>query len=277
MGPTAGVLETAGATIAYEVEGEGHPVLLIHGGLGTRRMWDGQVPSLAERYRVIRYDTRGFGETKTDDVAYLDADDAVAVLDHVGAASAHVIGQSRGGSIALDLALAHPERVDALVSVAGGIHGFEAERGTSVPQPWEEMDRLWQAKDWDALSELETQVWVDGWGQAHTRVAPEVRALVHGWILEANLADLPWGQPGSLEPSAAERLGEVRAPTLVLIGEADEPGGVVAGHHLAASVPGARSVEFPRVAHMIHLEEPARFDAEVRGFLAHVDRRAEDD
>ena len=150
-----------GGSIHVEVEGEGHPLLLIHGGLGDHRMWDLQVPAFAERYRVIRYDTRGFGRTETDDVAYTDAADAIAVLDHVGATSAYLIGQSRGGSIALDVVVEHPERVDAFVSVAGGVSGFEAEVVDGPPA--DEMERLYEAHDMDALAELETRVWVDGW------------------------------------------------------------------------------------------------------------------
>ena len=123
---TSGFVELEGGRIYVEVDGEGHPLLLIHGGLGSLRMWDRQVPAFSERYRVIRYDTRGFGRTQTDDVAFVNLDDAVAVLDHVEARSAYVVGQSRGASIALDLTIARPDRVDALVSVADGIGGYEA-------------------------------------------------------------------------------------------------------------------------------------------------------
>ena len=97
-----------GARLYYEVEGEGHPLLLIHGGLGDLRMWDEQMPAFAERYRVIRYDTRGFGRSETEDVEFTERGDAAAVLQHLEAGSAYVVGQSRGGNIALDLALDEP-------------------------------------------------------------------------------------------------------------------------------------------------------------------------
>jgi 3-oxoadipate enol-lactonase len=265
----SGFVEADGGRIYFEVEGDGHPLLLIHGGLGSLRMWDEQVPFFAERYRVIRYDTRGLGRTETDDVEFTNRGDAAAVLDHVGASSAHVVGQSRGGVIALDLTLDRPDRVDALVSVAGGIGGYEPELPDGVePPPWDEMERLWEAKDWDALAELETQVWVDGWGQPQDRVEAGIRRRVQDWILANYGADIAEGKPQPLEPPAAERLAEVRVPTLVMIGVADEPGGVIAERHLAASVPGAQVVEFPGVAHMIQLEEPERFAQLVLDFLA---------
>ncbi len=269
----SGFVPVDGGRLYYEVEGQGHPLLLIHGGLGDLRMWDGQVPGFEERYRVIRYDTRGFGRTETDDVEFSNRADAVRVLDHLGAASAYVAGQSRGGMIALDLALEHPERVDALVSVASGVGGLgpQLPEGADSP-PWDEMERLWESKDWERLAELETQVWVDGWGQPATRVDAGLRARVHGWILASYRAEKNEGKPQPLDPPAAERLGELRVQTLVLVGAVDEPGGVAAGRHLAASVAGARLVELPGVAHMIQLEEPERFNRLVLDFLAEVER-----
>jgi 3-oxoadipate enol-lactonase len=264
-----GFIDVGGGRLYFEAEGDGHPLLLIHGGLGDLRMWDEQVPVFAERYRVIRYDTRGFGRTETDDVEFSNSADAAAVLDHLGVDSAYVVGQSRGGMIALDLAVDRPDRVDALVSVAGGVGGYEPElpEGVEAP-PWEEMERVWEAKDWQTLAELEIKVWVDGWGQPADRVDAGLRKKVHGWILASMEAEKPEGKPQPLAPPAAERLGDLSIPTLVLIGQADEPAAILAERHLASSVAGARVVEFPGVAHMIHLEEPQRFNELVLEFLA---------
>jgi 3-oxoadipate enol-lactonase len=268
----SGFVDVPGGRLYYEVEGDGRPLLLIHGGLGNLRMWDGQVPAFAERYRVIRYDTRGYGRSETEDVEFSNRADVAAVLDHLGEASAYVVGQSRGGIIALDFAVERPERVDALVSVASGAGGFKAELPDGVAAvPWDEMERLWEAKDWDRLAELETQVWVDGWGQDATRVDPELRKRVRVWIADSYRAERPEGKPQPLEPPAVGRLGELQVPTLVLVGTADEPGGVLNGRHVASEVAGARLVEFDGVAHMIQLEEPERFNRIVLEFLAEVD------
>lgn len=270
--PDSGYVEVPGGRLYYEVEGSGHPLLLIHGGLGSLRMWDGQVTAFAERYRIIRYDTRGFGRTETEHVPFSNRADAAALLAHLGAASCYLIGQSRGGVIALDLALEHPELVDALVMVAGGASGYQAQlpQGVTGP-PWDEMEGLYEAKDWEPLAELETQVWVDGWGQPATRIDPELRQRVHGWILDAYRAGREEGEPQPLDPSAAGRLGDVKAPTLVMIGTADEPAGVLAGRHIADAVPDAQLIELPGVAHMIQLEEPERFNRLVVDFLAGAD------
>ena len=268
----SGFIEVEGGRLYYEVEGSGHPLLMIHGGLGSLRMWDGQVPAFAERYRVIRYDTRGFGRTETEDVEFSNLEDARAVLDHFGVPSAYVLGTSRGGIIGLDFLLAYPDRVDAFVSAASGVGGYEPELPDDVPrEPWEEMERRWEAKEWEALAELETQTWVDGWGQPQTRVDPNLRGTVKGWILENYRAEKAEGKPQPASPPAAERLDEVKVPVLVLVGDVDEAGAVAGGRHLAASVEGAELVEFPGIAHMIHLEEPERFNRLVLEFLDAAD------
>lgn len=270
----SGFVEVPGGRLYVEAAGEGHPVLLLHGNLGDHRMWDDQVAPFAERYRVIRYDRRGFGRSKTEHVEFSERDDAVAVLtyDAPGERSCHVIGQSMGGIVAMDLTIERPEAVSALVQVGSGAGGFEAQLPADVqPPPWDEMERLWETKDWDRLAEVETQVWVDGWGQPPTRIDPELRARVHNWILTTYQAENEEGEPRRLNPPAAGRLDEVRAPTLVLVGTVDEPGGVQNGRRVAQQVEGARLVEFEGVAHMIQLERPDRFNRVVLDFLADVD------
>ena len=269
----SGFLDVDGGRIYYEVEGDGHPLLLIHGGLGSLRMWDGQVRAFAERYRVIRYDTRGLGRTETDDVEFSNRADAAALLDHLGAASAYVVGQSRGGMIGTDFVLEFPERVDAFVSVASGVGGYQAElpTGTEAP-PWDEMERLWEAKDGSSWPSWRHRSGSTGGANPSMRVDAELRRRVLDWILDAYRAGKAEGKPQPLAPPAAQRLEEVRVPTLVLTGDVDEPGGLAAGRHLAASVAGARLVELAGVAHMIQLEEPERFNQLVLEFLGEVDR-----
>ena len=269
--PESGFVDVEGGRLYFEVEGSGKPLLLIHGGLGSLRMWDGLVPALVERYRVIRFDTRGYGRTESEHVAFSNRADAAAVLAHVGAPSCHLIGQSRGGVIALDFTLERPELVDSLVIAAGGASGLVADvpPGTPLP-PWEEMERLWESKAWDELSELETQIWVDGWGQPTTRV-PALRARVHGWILDNYRAAHEEGIPQPLVPPAAERFGEVAVPTLVIVGALDEPSTVANGRTIASRIAGARLVEFPDAAHMVQLENAPRFTRVVSDFLAEVD------
>ena len=265
MTSASNFLETNGARIHYEVEGSGPPVVLIHAGVANLRMWDEQVLALRDAYRVIRYDTRGFGRTETEAVEFSNRADIAALLDHLGEASAHVVGFSRAGSIALDFAIEHPDRVRSLVVGAGGIGGYESP-DESPEEDFEAAERMLEAKDWDGLSEWEASYWADGPGQAADRI-PEVRAKVHAWVLENYRAEKEEGQPQRLDPPAVGRLDELKAPLLVAIGTLDEPGTQESMRHLAAAVPGARLEVFEGVAHMINLEQPERFNTLLRTFL----------
>ena len=264
-----GTLETNGARIAFEVDGTGEPVVLIHAGVADLRMWDDQVAALRDSYRVIRYDTRGFGRTETDAVEFSNRADIAALLDHLGEASAHVVGLSRGGRIALDFAIEHPERVRSLVVAAGGIGGYESpdeadESTFAQPDAWQE------ARDWESLSDWETAYWADGPGQPADRVDPAIRAKVHDWILTNYQAEKEEGQPQPLDPPAVGRLGELRAPLIVMLGTLDDPGTSESMRHLADAVPGARLEVFEGSAHMLNLEQPDRFNALLLEFFGGV-------
>jgi 3-oxoadipate enol-lactonase len=255
------VLETNGARISYEVAGAGEPVVFVHAGVANLRMWDAEAAALRDAYRVIRLDTRGYGETETEAVEYSDRADIAALLDHLSEPAAHVVGLSRGGMIALDFALEYPERVRSLVVAAGGVRGYEPPEGLP-PETWEAPERMWEAKDWDGLAEWETAFWADGPGQPPDRV-PHVRAKVHDWVLANYRAGKEEGKAQALDPPANARLDDLRAPLLVLLGTLDEPETNASMRHLAAAVPGARLEELES-AHMLNLEHPQRFAALLR-------------
>jgi len=262
----SGILETNGARIYYEVEGTGEPVVLIHAGIADLRMWDAQVADLSDAHRLIPYDTRGFGRTETDAVPFSNRADIAALLDHVGESSAHVVGLSRGGMIALDFALEYPDRVRSLVVAADGIGGYESPEAADEAA-WVEPERYLEARDWDAIAEWETAYWAEGPGQPKGRVDPSVRAKVHDWILTNYRAEKVERQPERLSPPAVGRLGELRAPLLVMIGTLDEPETQDACRHLAEAMPGARLEVFDGAAHMLNLEQPERFNRLLREFF----------
>jgi 3-oxoadipate enol-lactonase len=272
MADQSGFLETNGARIYYEVDGAGDPLVLIHAGVANLRMWDGQVAAFRDGYRVIRYDTRGFGRTETDAVEFSNRADIAALLDHLGEASAHLVGISRAGSIALDFALESPDRVRSLTVAAGGISGFDSPEAEANAATFETAEKLWEAKDWEALSDWEADYWASGPDQPADRV-PEIRAKVHGWVLENYLAEKEEGKPIVLDPPAAGRLDELKVPLLVIIGTFDEPGTQASMRHLAQAVPDARLEVFEGVAHMLNLEQPERFNALLREFLEGVPAR----
>ena len=263
-------VEVPGGRLAYELEGKGAALTLIHAGVAHMRMWDEQAPAFAEHYRVIRYDSRGFGKTRSEDVEFSNRADLRALLDHLGVERTHLLGISRGGGIALDFTLEVPERVSSLVLVASTPGGFEHE-DAELDAMWTEMERLYEEKDWETLVEMETALWTDGPGQPTGRVDAGVRRRMVEWNLWNYRAQPGEGKPQPLDPPAVGRLAEVSVPTLVMWGDIDE-GGVLAGSKaLVAGIGGARPHVFEGVAHMVNLEQPKEFTERVLGFLSEVD------
>src|SRR3954466_7536198 len=249
----SGVAEVNGARIAYDVDGRGPPGLLLHAGIGDRRMWDAQVPAFAEHFTVIRFDARGFGETRKPDAPFSPYADAIALLDHLNISQAHFIGVSMGSQTAIEAAIAAPERVSALVAVA-------ARTGTPVSPAleagWERVDELYEAGDIAGAVEYELRMWVDGPDRDPDAVDPEMRERVREMNAALFTRDDDAGEELALDPPAAERAAEISAPTLIVYGDKDVTDVREAAGPLAATIPGARLAVIPDAAHLPQMERP---------------------
>ena len=264
------VVEFAGAQLTYDEAGRrGDPVLVfIHAGVATRRMWDPQFDDLARDHHVIRYDTRGYGDSHAANGPYAEHADTLAVLDAAGVSRATLIGASRGGRIAIDTALTAPERVAGLVAVCSNVDGQP--EGPYTERELEmiaEMERAEQEQDLEALVRLEVAFWDLGPTRDVDDVDPEFLATA----IELNVGAAHWDFEGvaqKLDPPAFARLGELTIPLLAVIGDHDETH-ARAGHELMLThVPRAEGYRFPDAAHLPSVEHPARFTAVLREFLA---------
>ena len=266
-----GFVEVEGGQLYYETAGTGPALVLIHAGVADCRMWDEQVKVLSQHYRVIRYDTRGFGKTTSQDVSFSNRQDIVDLLKHLGIERTAILGNSRGGQIALDFTLEHPERVTALIPVAGGVGGYEAPATDAEKLLFAEYERLEEQKDYEMLTEFEVGVWGDGPGQpvgrADARVREQLREMIANNYRLHHQEDL---KPHVLEPPAVGRLAEIHVPTLVMWGNLDFTEVGATAKLLLEHVSGAQEAFFPGVAHMISLEQPERFNAVVLDFLAYI-------
>ena len=235
-------------------------------------MWDRQVAAFTPHFRVIRYDTRGFGQSLTDDVEFSNRRDLDDLLDHLSVRTAHLLGVSRGGQIAMDFTLERPRRVSALVMVASGPGGFESPQPPPAheTQIFAEMEAAWEQKDFERLTDLETQMWVDGPGQPSTRVASAVRERIRAMILNNYRTHTIEGKPIPLAPPAAGRLAEISVPTLVVVGDLDTSHIRAAAARMEHGIRGAQKVVLPGTAHMLSLERPEEFDRVVLEFLRGV-------
>lgn len=264
-------LEVEGARIAYEVSGDGDTVVLSHAGLGDMRMWDPQVAAFGERFRVVRYDGRGFGkteETGARDVRFRRFDDLLALLDHLGIEQAHLVGGSLGGRVSVDAALSAPERVRSLVLVGSALGGYRwADELTH--KGWEETETAVLAGELEKAAGIEMRMWLAGRGRSLEGVDPEVRDLVGRMLLDSYGHGELEGETG-LEPPAIGRLDEIHVPTLVMVGDEDSPDVQRIADLLLSGIAGAEKAIMHGTAHAPNMEQPEEFNHLVLEFLASV-------
>src|SRR6478736_9281 len=270
MSDFEGLIDVPGGRLWAQWAGEGSAVVLVHAGIADARMWDPQWDALVARHRVVRYDTRGFGRTETDDVPYSNRADLVAVLDAAGIHRAVFVGCSRAGAIVVDTALEFPDRVSGVAWVCGGLSGFEWEETPEEAAAFARGEALEEARDWAAVTDHEVQIWVDGIGQPAGRAPAFARDLVRTMTLETYAQEKEFGQPIVADPPAAGRLGELRVPVLAIVGLLDESS-VPAAAALLVEQAGARRIDLPDIAHMPSLERPEWFAETLLAFLAEVD------
>jgi 3-oxoadipate enol-lactonase len=265
--PQSGFAEVNGASLYYEILGGGEPLVLLHAGIADGRMWDGQFGALAEHYRMVRYDRRGFGRSAMTDGPYSHHDDLRGLLDHLGIERANYVGCSMGGGTAIDFVLRYPERARALVLVGSAVSGVESDE--APPKEWEELVAADEAGDLERVSELEVRIWVDGPHRDPGEVDPTVRDLVRGMNLIAlKNENSRLGEERPPDLPAANRLAKIQAPTLIVVGSLDRPEIVSRADLLERSIPNARKVVMNDTAHLPNMERPEEFNRIVLGFLA---------
>jgi pimeloyl-ACP methyl ester carboxylesterase len=253
-----------GARIHYERVGEGLPVVFLHAGVADRRMWEPQVAAFARHFDVITPDQRGFGHSELPPVRWSPVDDLLGLIDQLHEKPAHLVGCSLGAALAIDFALRHAERISKLVLVGPGIGG--ADFGARYPQLWSEVDAADKAGDMDAVNRAEMYLWLDG-----RRPRGQVKQPLRDLFLEMNggnfASDFKSAPRDELDPPAAERLREITAPTLVVVGDADLPPVFDAVELLMEKVPHARKAVIADAAHLPNLEHPEEFNRLVLDFL----------
>ena len=241
-----GQVEVNGANIFYALYGSADhdAVLLLHGGLGAGEDFGGQIPALAQAYRVVAIDSRGHGRSTDDDQPYgyhLMASDVMGIMDHLGIAQAAVVGWSDGGNIGLDLAIHHPERLTKLFALGANyqVSGIRPSAGR------------------DAL----VHAYVGHAAALYARISPTPDAFeaFSGKVFKM------WGS----EPAFSdEQLAGITTPTMIAAGVYEEAIDEAHTKRLAELIPDAELLLIENSSHFAHWQQVEAVNEAILAFLA---------
>jgi 3-oxoadipate enol-lactonase len=257
-------IQANGIQLYYTLAGPADaPVVMLSNSLGTRlEMWDPQMPALAERYRVLRYDSRGHGRSEAPPGPYtidMLADDALGLLDALGIERAHFCGLSKGGMVGQVLGARHGERLISLALCSTACH-------MPARDVWDERVRVATEQGMAALADGVVERWfTDAFRREPSITVDRVRQMIidtppHGYaaccaaIRDMDLRELITG---------------IRVPTLVIVGEDDPATPPERAREIQSRIPGAQLEVIPDAAHLVNIEQDVAFDAALASLLDH--------
>ena len=259
VGP--GYVAVDGGSLYYERAGNGYPVVLIHGELWDRRIWDPQFLPFAARHDVIRYDARGYGLSDPPSIPYSPLDDLGRLLEQTGVERCALVGLASGAALALDLALAQPDVVEAVVAASPLLSGYVwQDRGIDVVN--EEVRSAVRSGDLRAAMAIELGVWTP------LESDPEAEVLIHDVAMD-NVRALTMDE-SLARPSqpAADRLSDLQAGLLVIVGDEDVEEIPKIADLIESRVPGTQKRVIAGADHAVNVRKPEKFNKLVLDFLA---------
>lgn len=240
----SGTVSVNHVKIWYAEYGQGFPVILLHGGLVNSNYWGKLIPVLEKHYHVIVMDSRGHGRSSLDDKPlsyHLMAKDVLGVMDYLHLQKAAIVGWSDGANIGLDIAIHHPERLSKLFA-CGGNSNPEATLDVS------------QSPAFDAF--------IQRIQKEYMTLSPTPSTTNYNLLYQRILR--MWDS----EPHFTTRmLGSITVPVWIVAGEHDEAVKRSDTEFLARSIPHAKLLIEPNVAHFTHLQNPGQFNKDVLSFL----------
>ncbi len=250
-----------GLSVAYERNGEGPPLVLLHGVLCDSRVWSKQLLDLSNEFTVVAWDAPGAGRSSDPPESFAMADwvDCLAgLIDEIGINQAHILGLSLGGILAQEFYRRHPARTRSLI-LADTYAGWRGSLPESVCE-----ERLATCLREASMPANEfVPKWIPGLfsDAAPDELRVELAAIMSdfhpvGYRLMIQTANL----------DTRDLLPNIQVPTLLVWGDADRRAPMTVAHQLRDAIPRARLAIIPGAGHVSNLEQPARFNAEVRGF-----------
>jgi 3-oxoadipate enol-lactonase len=260
--PQKSAVTINGTNLYYEIAGKGKTIVLLHGFSLDTRMWDDQFSVLSEKFQVLRYDMRGFGQSNTPtSEVYSHTDDLKSLLDFLGIETATIVGLSRGGRWAIEFALDFQEKVQSLILADSMPYGFDALENR--PSLSDEIVSTAKLKGMNAARKL----WFEHpiFENARTNLTVSERV----WAMISDYSGWHWINNDPVQnrfPPAAKRLDNLSIPTLVIVGEYDLPVFRKSAEFLKQNIKNSRMVVIPNAGHLSNMEAPTIFNNAILKF-----------
>jgi len=259
----SGFINVKDGKLYYEMKGHGdETIVFIHDGLVHAEVWNNQFETFSEKFRVVRYDRRGYGRSPKPEKNYSNIEDLFQVFSFLNVDKAILIGMSAGGGLAIDFTLAHPEKVSSLIVVGAVVSGFSysdhmlTRGGRLKPEDYANPEKL-----------LEYLIKEDPY-----EIAPQNKEVKEKlWkLMQAYPQNIDFAKNRLAEPpkrQAIDILKEIQVPTLIVVGEFDIPDVFVHAGAIESGIPNSRKVIIQNAGHLVPLEQPELFNQKVLNFL----------
>ena len=271
----SGYANVNGTSLYYEIAGKGEPIVFIHGNFGDHRHWDLQFSELSRKYKVLRYDYRGYGKSalpKTDE-PYKDADDLKALMDFNGIKKAHLCGLSQGGDIAIDFVLAYPDMVISLIPVGPQVMGMGEEE---YSMPSFDTVKVVALKAFELLRNKGAKAATDYlWTGDHVFGRSVVSVITRQALLQMGYEYSWWRYLNKNKreytfPMAIRKLNEIEMPTLIITAEYDLPLCKDLGDLMAKKIPNAKLLSIKNAGHIMNMDHPGEFNKAISEFIDRI-------
>ena len=255
--------------LAYDVAGSGATLIFLHGIGGNRRNWARQLSALADVYRVVAWDARGYGDSEdyAEPLAFTDfAADLLRLLDHLQVEHAHLCGLSMGGRIVLDFYARHPQRVSSLI-LADSFPGFDASFSDEGRARFvhERRQPLLDGKELaDIAPAIARSLVSSSASAAVTQELIDSISMLHKESYIKTIEAMTMYQP-------VADLAAITVPVQIIVGAQDKLTPPAVSRKMAAEIPNARLLELENAGHLSNIEAPEGFNACLREFLAGLD------
>lgn len=259
----SGFAEVNNTNIYYEVMGEGHPLVLIHGGFMDRRMWDNEFKVFAKDFKVIRYDIRGYGKSATPEKPFSHIEDLFHLLKYLKIDKAYILGLSLGGQIAINFTILNPDMVYGLITAGSALNGYPYADKEKIGLKYGEIFKAAKEENLDKVADLVIKLPMFVPVESDTVITQKMRMMIKDNFKNLSLGTLyVWPSP-----PAVQRLSEIKVPVLVIAGDHDVTDILGVADTLVTKIKGAKKEIIKGAAHHVNMEKPDEFNRVVLEFL----------